>query len=59
VASSFGGFITVDVGAALEFLDAFQKSTHGLRPDFSRQQLVDLGHRMEGLLRSLLVIRET
>jgi len=57
-APSFGDFATADVDAVLKFIDAFQKGTHGVSPDLSGQQLIDLGRRMEGLLRLLLVVRE-
>jgi hypothetical protein len=52
----FGGFITADVDAVLEFVDAFQKGTHGVRPNFSDGEILDMRRRMEGLLRLLLTI---
>jgi hypothetical protein len=51
-----GGFLNTDVDAVLEFLDAFNKGTHGLRPDFTLEALLDMKTRMEGLLRLLLVV---
>ncbi len=53
---AFGGFVTADVGAAVLFLDSFQKGTHALEPDLSDAQVSDLKIRMEGLLRFLLTI---
>jgi Predicted pPIWI-associating nuclease len=54
---NFGGFLSADVDAVLEFIDSFQKGTHAVRPSFTPDQVLELGTRMEGLLRFLLVIK--
>ena len=58
VDSMFGGFLNADVDTALTFLDAFQKGTHGVRPDFSEDEILRMGRRMEGLLRLMLVVHQ-
>jgi hypothetical protein len=52
---TFGGFLSADVAAVLEFVKAFQKGTHGLDPGFTPDQVLDLKARMEVLIRFLLL----
>lgn len=50
---TFGGFLTANVDAALEFIGVFQKGTHEVMPNFDDTQLSEMIHRMERLLATL------
>ncbi len=52
----FGGFLNANVDAMTPFIDLFQKGTHGVRPEFTDDQVDAMVRRMEGLLRAMLVI---